>query len=180
MTVSSKGAKSAPLLSASGKAVALRLPELRAPFGATSWDDPEAVRRNLDLTDLPDSVLDWFQKLDEWVIGYVTKNSARIFKNAKSEAEIRHMYTSLIKPGKNDFPPTLRAKVNLSGPGAIRVWEKSAGELQRRRMPEEWRNALLEGVGVLNTLWFQAKSFGLVFTLTDAVVQEVAESECPF
>ena len=181
MTISSKGAKSAALLSASGKAVALRRPELRAPFGATAWDDPEAVRRNLDLTDLPASVLDWFQKLDEWVIAYVTKNSARLFKSAKSEAEVRHMYTSLVKPGKSDWPPTLRAKVNLSGPGAIRVWEKTGeGELQRRKMPEEWRNAKMEAVGTLSSLWIQAKFFGLVFTLTDAVVQEVAEAECPF
>ena len=47
------------------------------------------------------------------------------------------------------------------------------------KLREEWKHAKLEGVGVLSSLWIQAKSFGLVFTLTDAVVQEVAEAECP-
>ena len=136
VVVSCKGAKNAAIQSTSGKPVVLRLPKLRAPFGATCWDDNGATRRNLDLTDMPDEVLVWMKSLDENIIRYITKHSVRLFKAKKGEEEVRAKFTSLLKPGKNGYGDILRCKINLAGSNAIRVWGRGEdGTLQRREPP---------------------------------------------
>ena len=92
------------------------------------------------------------------------------------------MYCSLIKPGKNDSPPTLRCKVNLAGTGTVRCWRTEDGETQRRDLPslEDWRNATMEAVVMVSSLWIQSKSFGLTLLLTDANLQDNVPEECPF
>ena len=182
VNVSSKGTRSCGVVTETQKPVILRLPTLRAPFGATSWDDPQAVRRNVDLSDAPPELLKWLEQLDEWAIRAATNNSEKLFKSKKTEEQVRGMYTSLVKPGKGDYPPTIRVKANLAGSGTVRCWEQTQGETKRREMPalEDWRNAKLEAVCHISALWLQAKSFGLALTLTDAFLQEVTEDECPF
>ena len=124
----------------------------------------------------------WLEKLDAWVIQYATTNSAKLFKTQKTQAEIKTMYCSLIKPGKNDYPPTLRCKVNLAGSGTVRCWRTEDGETKRRDLPEleGWRNAVLEAVVLVSGLWLQSKSFGLALLITDASLQDMAEEDCPF
>ena len=182
VTVSSKGAKSAPIQSTSGKPVALRLPRLRAPFGATCWDDNASTRRNLDLTDMSPDLIVWLQALDEHIIKYVTKHSTRLFKAKLSEDQVRAQFTSLLKPGKNGYGDLLRCKVNLAGSNAIRVWGRGEdGALYRKEMPSEdaWRNSKLECVCTLSSLWIQAKAIGLVLTITDAILEDSEEQESP-
>ena len=183
VNVSSKGARSCGITTASQKPVVLRLPELRCPFGCTSWDDPTATRRNCDLTDAPPELLSWIQALDNWAIKIATRHSEKLFKTKKTEAEVRALYVSLLKEGKGDYAPTIRVKVNLAGTGCVRCWEKTAeGETKRRELPqlEEWRNAKLEAVCQLSAIWLQSRSFGISLTLTDAFLQETADAECPF
>ena len=165
-----------------GHLLSCAFPSCGPPFGATSWDDPQASRRNVDLTDAPPALLKWLGNLDEWAIAAATKNSEKLFKGKKTEEQVRGMYTSLIKPGKGDYPPTVRVKVNLTGSGTVRCWEQTEGGTKRRELPalEDWRNAKLEAVCHISALWLQAKSFGLTLTLTDAFLQEVGEAECPF
>ena len=63
----------------------------------------------------------------------------------------------------------------------IRVWEQTEEGIKRRELPqiEDWRNARLEAVVSLSSLWLQSKSFGLCVTITDAVL-ECGEAACPF
>ena len=180
-TLNARGARSSSVATAQGKPVVLRLPTLRAPFGATSWEDDGRTRKNLDLTDMPPELVAWLRKLDEWCISTATKMSAKLFKSQKTEAEVRGMYVSLAKPGKEGYEPTLRCKANLGGGGVIRVWEQTEDWIKRRELPpiEDWRNARLEAVVSISSLWLQSKSFGLTCTITDAVL-ECGEAECPF
>ena len=93
------------------------------------------------------------------------------------------MYTSVLKPGKGDWPPTLRLKCNTAGSKAMRCWERSEEPedttLRRRAMPEEFRDCRLEACVQVGYLWFQAKSFGLCLNISDLVVSE-SGAECPF
>ena len=182
VNISSRGARSCSLITADNKLVALRLPKLRCPFGATSFDGPTATRRNLDMTDAPPELLSWLANLDNWAIKTATKHSEKLFKSKKTESEVKALYVSLLKPGKGDYPPTIRCKINLAGSGTVRCWEKRDGETRRRELPqlEEWRNAKLEAVCQLSALWLQSRSFGLTLTVTDAFLAEVSEEECPF
>ena len=85
-TVSLRGTRSCSVTTEAGKPVVLRHPELRAPFGATSFDDPQgATRRNLDLTDAPPELLRWLEQLDAWAISAAVKNSEKLFKSKKTE-----------------------------------------------------------------------------------------------
>ena len=56
------------------------------------------------------------------------------------------------------------------------------GALYRKEIPSEdaWRNSKLECVCTLSSLWIQAKAIGLVLTITDAILEDCEEQECPF
>ena len=49
-----------------------------------------------------------------------------------------------------------------------------------RGLPQDWKNARLESVAGLTTMWLQSKSFGLPLTLQDAILEEEQEAQCPF
>ena len=94
------------------------------------------------------------------------------------------MYTSVLKPGKGDWPPTPRLKCNVGGSKAVRCWERVEGEyeetkLTRRALPDELRDCRLEACVQVGYLWFQAKSFGLCLNISDLVVSQ-SGTECPF
>ena len=132
---------------------------------------------------MPEDLDVWLKGLNEHVIKYVTKHSTRLFKAKMSEDQVRAQITSLLKPGKNGYGDLLRCKINIAGSNAIRVWGRGEdGTLQRRELPSEdvWRNATLECVCNLSSLWVHAKAIGLVLTITDAILEDCEEHECPF
>ena len=181
---SARGARHAGMLARCGRTPCLRLPPgLRAPFGATSWQDEQTDRKNLDLTDIPEQCVSWLQTLDAWAVDAAFQNSERLFKKTLSREEVAGLYTPCLKPGKDDWPPTLRLKCNTAGSKALRCWERSEEPedtaLRRRAMPEGFRDARLEACVQVGYLWFQAKSFGLCLNISDLVVTE-SGTECPF
>ena len=121
---SARGARHAGILAKGGSTPWVRLPPgLRAPFGATSWQDELTDRKNLDLTDMPEALVEWLQSLDTWAVEAAFQNSERLFKKKMSREEIAGMYTPVLKPGKGDWPPTLRLKCSTAGSKALRCWE---------------------------------------------------------
>ena len=62
----------------------------------------------------------------------------------------------------------------------IRAWVRTEEGMKRRGLPQEWKNARLEAVAGLTTMWLQFKSFGLSLTLQDAIIEEEQEAQCPF
>ena len=109
---SARGAKHAGILAKGGSSAPwVRLPaELRAPFGATSWEDEQTGRRNLDLTDMPEDLVAWLETLDAWAVDAAARDSERLFRKKLSREDILGMYTPVLKPGRGDWAPTLRLK----------------------------------------------------------------------
>ena len=122
---SARGARHAGTLAKSGSVPWVRLPAgLRAPFGATSWQDEQTDRRNLDLTDMTEELVNWLTRLDAWAVDSAFHECERLFKKKLSRDEIAGMYTPILKPGKGDWPPTLRLKCNTAGSKVVRCWER--------------------------------------------------------
>ena len=182
---SSRGARNAAVLAKGGNTPWVRLPAgLRAPFGATSWQDEQTDRRNLDLTDLNEELVNWLNRLDTWAVDHAFQECERLFKRKLSRDEIASMYIPVLKPGKGDWPPLLRLKCNVSGSKAVRCWERTdhdfeESKLARRTLPDELRDCRLEACVQISSLWFQAKSFGLVLNISDLVISE-SGCDCPF
>ena len=96
-----RGARHAALLAKGGSSPWIRLPPgLRAPFGATSWQDEATDRKNLDLTDMPQELVDWLQALDRWAVEAAARDSEKLFRKKLSQDEIAGMYTPILEPGK--------------------------------------------------------------------------------
>ena len=50
--------------------------------------------------------------IDSYIQGYLEKNNARLFKGKK------FMYKPLLVPGKGDYEPLVKCKINTEGRGA--------------------------------------------------------------
>ena len=176
--ISARGAKTCQLQDKDGKRVHFTLgsrTELcTTPFGASAWNDENAIRRTLDfhLTDEQAAALDAF---DVWAKGYLAAESERIFKKKLTEEQVAQNYRSPVIR-KENYRPHLRCKINVSGANACRAWSDAD---ERRELPEDLRGSLLVPRINLSHLWMMSREYGWVLQVGDMMVIDNSE-ECPF
>ena len=102
---------------------------------------------------------------------YLVKHAARLFKGKQVN------YKPILVPGKDDYPPLLRCKINTAGHKACKVWND---ENERCNMPEDLRDYSLVGVRVhFRSLWLMGDSCGITTDIIDLRIVAL-ENECPF
>ena len=85
---SARGARHAGILAKGGSTPWVRLPAgLRAPFGATSWQDEQTDRKTLDLTDMPEEQVNRLQALDRWAVFAAFLEPEKLFKKKLTREE---------------------------------------------------------------------------------------------
>ena len=110
-----KGGKAVYLNAAAGGKLIFQLPQLRAPFGLSTFTDEASGRVSYSLPlsmDKPE-VLEAFSKLDEHVLNFITERSEELLgKKMSREVISEGMYKSPIKPStKEGYAPILNLKV---------------------------------------------------------------------
>ena len=142
-------------------------------------------RKNLDLTDMPEDLVNWLQCLDDWAVDAAVRDSERLFKKKISRDDVLIMYTLVIKPRKRDWPPTIRLKWNVACSKAVRCWERASAEeyeetkLKHRALLDEFRDCRLEACVQVGYIWLRSKNVVLCLNISDLVVSE-SGAECPF
>ena len=176
--ISARGAKTCQLQDKDSKRVHFtlggRAEPCTTPFGASAWNDENAIRRTLDfhLTDEQAAALDAF---DVWAKGYLAAESERIFKKKLTEEQVAQNYRSPVIR-KDDFRPHLRCKINVAGANACRAWSETD---ERRELPEDLRGSLLVPRINVSHLWMMSREYGWVLQVGDMMIIESSE-ECPF
>ena len=135
--VSARGAKSCALTDGSAKCiltVGSRDSLLTTPFGACSFGEEQTSRKNCELR-LPPQWLQYFKNFDAWAITYLAEHSERLFKKLLTADQVKEMYKPCVSQ-RGSYPATLRCKINIGGPTAVRCWNALD---QRMSIPDDFR-----------------------------------------
>ena len=155
----------------------IRIPKTTSPFGAGTFSgDPQATRLNLDLV-IPDELLDTLHGIDEFAIKALSADKKHYFGK---DVDVRSVYRSCViehVKGDKTYKPTIRCKINTTGQNAVRHWTP---EKTLRDAPEDYRDCYLEAIVVAKQVYFMAGSAGIVCDITDIVIHENEEAQCPF
>ena len=149
---------------------------LRCPFGATAFNDDGAQRVNLDFS-CPQDVAEKLHKIDDHIIGELTKHSASYFKKPLERAEIERMWRGTVSDAKEGYLPTCRTKVNLSGGKQVRCWD---WETNSKTEIPEFRNAECVPMVHLKAVYFMGSSCGCVYDTTDCLCRIQNTATSPF
>ena len=142
------------------------------PFGATTFNGEEAAQRTIEFN-LTEEEVDEFKDVTEWLIGYLAEHSLRIFKREMTQDQISESLRTPVTQ-KGSFRPHLRCKIR---PSHVRVWD---GARRPRALPSDLRPYKLVPRLTLERLWIMSRECGLVFQVSDIMVLEGEEAECPF
>ena len=177
---SSRGAKSAALVGADGGKVVFTLGDqtgegTSTPFGASSYNDEDSVRKTLDLRITEDEA-QFFQQLDAWALDYLAVNSERLFKKALTADQVREHYRSPVTQ-KEGYQPLVRCKITTAGSNAVRCWN---ADRELVELPDDLRPCQLVAALHLSHLWIMGRDFGWVINVSDLQILSENTRECPF
>lgn len=167
-----KGGRAVYLNSNGGQKLLFQLPQMRAPFGLSEFTDKATGRTsyslNLSLDD--EKVRTVFQSIDDKILEFVVANSeACLGKRYSIDIMREALFKSAIKPGKDNYAPTLQLKVlpGRDGKGyAVEAYNSA-------KQPVELAT-LEKGQGIItiieiNQIWFVDNKFGVSIRLQQAL-----------
>lgn len=167
-----KGGRAVYLNSNGGQKLLFQLPQMRAPFGLSEFTDKATGRTsyslNLSLDD--EKVRTVFQSIDDKILEFVVANSeACLGKKYSIDIMREALFKSAIKPGKDNYAPTLQLKVlpGRDGKGyAVEAYNSA-------KQPVELAT-LEKGQGIItiieiNQIWFVDNKFGVSIRLQQAL-----------
>jgi hypothetical protein len=175
--VNHRGAKSCALTNDGSKfvhTVGSREEPLTSPFGASSFNDENTVRKTIEFR-LPAEWANFWDGFDAWAVTYITCHSNRLFGKPMSIEQVRDGYKPCVTR-RGTYAPTLRCKITLSGSNAVRCWSP---EGVRVDVPDEFRGMELVPQLTVMHLYVMGREFGWVSQIGDLMCSEVSQV-CPF
>ena len=168
-----KGGRAVYLNGTGNKKLLFQLPQLRAPFGLSEFTDKLSGKTsyslNVSLDDEPTRKV--FEALDKKVLDFVADNSEACLGKKYSKDIMREaLFKSAIKPGKDNYAPTLQLKVLTGRDGNGFAVEAYNAAKQRVDL-----TTLEKGQGVvtiieINQIWFVDNKFGLSIRLQQVLL----------
>jgi hypothetical protein len=171
------GGKSASITLQSGKPVVITTTApLIAPFGASLFNEPDAVRVNIDYGQL-EGLEPQMRSLDEQVIkaAVAARDSLWPGKGLTPE-QVRENYTSPLKE-REGYSTTLRTKLQLD---KCHCWSWDGARIPMPEGPSPCKGCQVQPKIAVQSLWFMAgNKFGATFLTTDLRIQEPVV-DCPW
>ena len=157
----------------------LQLPYMRAPFGLSSFTD-EATKKtsySLDLSfDQGDPQIQELEQklkdLDERILSTVGENSKEWLGKSFNKAVLKEaLYKPLVRPGKGDYPSTLKLKILVDNRSGDFIPE--AYNSRRESVPLD---SIEKGQKVMtivdfNQIWFIDNKFGVTARLKQCLLE---------
>jgi len=142
-----------------------QLPQLRAPFGVSSYTDVASGKTSYSLNlslDLPE-IAGKFKALDEKVLDFVHSNAVSCLgKQYKKDVMKEALFKSPVAPGKGEYAPTLKLKMVTGSSGNFTAEAYDSSRKLIQLTPE----SIEKGQGVMtiieiNQIWFIDNKFGI-------------------
>jgi hypothetical protein len=159
------GGKVVYLNGAGNSKLIFQLPQLRAPYGLSTYTDAASGKTSYSLSlslDNPEIVAK-LKELDDKVIEFVHANSVTCLgKQYNKEVMREALYKSPMAPGKGDYAPTLKLKMMTGSNGEFTAEAYDSN----RKLVKLTPDSLEKGQGVLtiveiNQIWFIDNKFGI-------------------
>jgi len=173
------GGKAVYLNGTGNKKLYLQFPYMRAPFGLSTFVD-EATKKTSYSLDLSfdkndESILklqDTFKKFDELVVKIVSDNSQEWLGKKYNEAVIKEaLYKPLVRPGKGDYPATMKLKVLIDQKTNEFVPEAYNTNREKVDMASIEKGQKVMCIVDLNQIWFIDNKFGISARLQQVLLE---------
>ena len=175
-----KGAKACPITGIGGAAVLWAPPGTRTvafepkPYGEVSLAEVNRVNLVLRVGDV--AMFRVLKDLDGWAVSAACEASERLFGRELTMAEVFERYSPVLKLS-DKWEPTFKAKINLAGRGAVKIWTPDG---QRRGSPDTWVGLEVRPQLLIKGMWFVGAGFGLTVECPDLQLTDRSEAQCPF
>jgi hypothetical protein len=159
------------------KKLYLQLPWMRSPYGLSSYTDDTTGRTSysLDLSFDPDNegaqeLKEKLLELDALIVDTVAKNSKEwLGKEFAKEVLQQALYKPLVRPGKEEYPATLKLKILTKQDGEF---VPEAYNMQQETVPLD---SIEKGHRVMaiidvNQIWFIDNKFGCTVRLSQVLL----------
>jgi hypothetical protein len=173
------GGKAVYLNGSGNRKLYLQFPYMRAPFGLSTFTD-EATKKtsySLDLSfDKNDEAMlklqDTFKKFDEAVVKMVAANSQEWLGKKYNEAVIKEaLYKPLVRPGKDDYPSTMKLKVLSDAKTGDFVPEAYNTNRDKVPMTSIEKGQKVMCIVDINQIWFIDNKFGISARLQQVLLE---------
>jgi hypothetical protein len=167
-----KGGKAVYLNSAGNQKLLFQLPQMRAPFGLSEFTDKASGRTsyslNLSLDD--EKVRGVFESLDKKILDFVVANSEACLGKKYSVDIMREaLFKSPMKPGKDNYAPTLQLKVMPGRDGTGYAVEAYNATKQPVDLATLEKGQGIITIIEINQIWFVDNKFGVSIRLQQAL-----------
>ena len=179
MKKNKNGGKTVYINAPENKKLYIQLPFMRSPFGLSAFTD-EATNKtsySLDLSfdtdnEQANDLMEKLKQLDERIVKTVADNSKEwLGKSYNIEVIKEALYKPLVRPGKDDYPSTLKLKLMTkpSGEFLAEAYDMSRQPLAIDSIEKGQRCMCIVD---FNQIWFIDNKFGVTIRLQQALFEE--------
>ncbi len=176
------GGKAVYLNAGDNKKLYIQFPFMRSPYGLSAFTDEGTGRTSysLDLSFDPDNTeaMELHAKLkdlDEKIVTEVAKNSKEWLGKEFNVAVLKEaLYKPIVKPGKEQYAPTIKLKV-LTKPDGSFVPECYSMQKEQVSLDTIEKGQKAMAIIDLNQIWFIDNKFGVTIRLQQALFEQSAK-----
>lgn len=155
----------------------IQFPFMRCPFGLSSFTDENthktshSIDLSFDDNDNSNQLKDKLNKLDEIIINTVVENSVEwLGKKYNIEVIREALYKPIVRPGKGDYPSTIKIKVMTNADGEF---QPEAYNMQKELISLEdlEKGSKCMCIVDINQIWFIDNKFGVSIRLSQVLIE---------
>ena len=173
------GGKAVYLNAGDNKKLYIQFPFMRSPYGLSSFTDEGTGRTSysLDLSFDPDNteaveLHDKLKELDDIIVNTVAANSKEGLGKEFNVAVLKEaLYKPMIRPGKEQYPSTIKLKV-LTKPDGTFVPEAYSMQKQPVTLDTIEKGQKCMAIVDLNQIWFIDNKFGVTIRLQQTLLEQ--------
>ena len=173
------GGKAVYLNAGDNKKIYVQFPFMRSPYGLSAFTDEGTGRTSysLDLSFDPDNteameLHDKLKELDDIIVNTVAANSKEWLGKEFNVAVLKEaLYKPIVKPGKEQYAPTIKLEV-LTKPDGSFVPECYSMQKEQVSLDTIEKGQKAMAIIDLNQIWFIDNKFGVTIRLQQALFEQ--------
>jgi hypothetical protein len=173
------GGKAVYLNAGDNKKLYIQFPFMRSPYGLSAFTDEGTGRTSysLDLSFDPDNteameLHDKLKALDEIIVNTVAENSKEwLGKDFNVEVLKQALYKPMVRPGKEQYPATIKLKV-LTKPDGSFVPETYSMQKEQVSLDSVEKGQKCMAIVDFNQIWFIDNKFGVTIRLQQVLLEQ--------
>ena len=173
------GGKAVYLNAGDNKKLYVQLPFMRSPYGLSAYTDEATGRTSysLDLSFDPDNaeamaLHEKLSELDDIIVNTVAENAKEWLGKEFNVAVLKEaLYKPIVRPGKEQYPATLKLKVLTKSDGTF-VPESYSMNRERVSLDSIEKGQKALAIFDINQIWFIDNKFGVTIRLQQVLIEK--------